>query len=92
MDEQIKQKLFELILWTDKVTVELRSMIPEEDYKRFREKHYENQNWIKMTDMLNGMSGIEEESLGNGYYEYMFENYIKPSIEEDNKRRAEKEA
>lgn len=73
MNEQ--EKLFELILWTDTTTVALRRLLPEEEYRKYRAKHYENMNFISAT-------GLSDE-----YYDYMFEHHIKPSLEEQNQDR-----
>lgn len=70
-----REKLFELILWTDEITVALCRLLPEEEYKEFRAKHYENMKFI-------AAAGLKEE-----YYNYMFEHYIKPSLEDSKERK-----
>lgn len=75
MKEQ--EKLFELILWTDTTTVALSRILPEEVYKKYRSKHYENMNFISA-------AGLSEE-----YYRYMYEHHIRPSLEKMGKNREE---
>lgn len=67
MNEQ--EKLFDLILWTDETTVALRRLLPEEEYKEFRAKHYENMKFI-------AAAGLKEE-----YYNYMFDHYNRQLLE-----------
>ena len=86
MEEEIKKKLFELILWIDATTVELSHFVPEDKYNEYRRQHYDNQRWIQAMDRIYGMTGQTTENLSDGYYHYMFEHYIKPSLEEGVKK------
>ena len=52
MPEKEREKLFQLIFWTDSATLKLGFLIPEEEYVVIRSQHYDNIRWLGEHDLI----------------------------------------